>query len=504
MAYQPVFPTVVGNTCGSEPETDNLRDMDAFTKCALQKLEKHCETNKCKELNVFKEKCQALADIRPDLGGFLPDKPFQSSYLYKKCNYCAFKHFMDDEGFETCTAQLMFHPDAVKKAERAQAAVTTSILSMPSSDTCINYRMGPLFDSMESARVACNASGTCVYDGDGCRQKVCTDRENATDCNAHVCEWNGYKCYEIKCENYNTVRECESDPSCAPNLTEIMLYEKTWNEPTKSFYFKNKFDGNASYKVQQNYKIIPININDGTINQQHVVLVDTNVLQKYENLKDRLVQTVRSLPPDMNKIQPRLNDLKVLFEPYFDTTDFQQHYNVERTWFTDVNTLKKIGQYPLCRPKVCNEFDPYIDCPVEKDDALRSSDNRYNRCRIVSVYDVDFCEEVTCDDFNKTRPPPYNVSCETAFDERVTRARCIMKDKTCVQAECNDMPTKEDCDSMNRQGQRKLTMPACSWKRNTCKSFDCQDHNKALHHKVLCQTDDRCELVENRCNTKKQ
>ena len=498
MAYQPVFPSAVGNTCGPEPNVDDLGKMDAFTTCALQRLEKHCETNKCRELNMFKTRCQALADIRPDIGGFLPDKPFQSSYLYKKCNYCAFKHFMDDEGFDQCVEKVMFHPLALNKAERAQATVITSILDTPSSETCMNYRKGPLFDTLEAATTACNASGTCVYDKDGCRKKVCSDRENEADCNAHLCEWNAEynRCYEMKCEQYKTGYECMYDTTCTPKTDDILLYKKTWNEPTKSFYYKSDIlEGDTYAKLPRH---LEPSLDFGADHYQKAVLVGTKVLQRYEHLKHLLVQTVRTSPPDMNKIQSRLDDLEVFFEPYFDTTDFKQHYTVEKPWFVDVNVLKEYGLYPFCKSKKCSDTHP-DDCEKY---ALKSS-GRYHSCYVYDLDWLDTCEEVTCGALNSTPPPPYNVSCESAFDERVTGARCITKDQVCVEAECSDMSTKEECDSMNRQGQRKLTMPACSWKGNTCQPFDCQDHDKAPHPKVLCQTDDRCKLVGNHCKTKK-
>ena len=112
--------------------------------------------------NMFKTRCQALADNSTGHWRLFARQAVPVVYLYKKCNYCAFKHFMDDEGFDQCVEKVMFHPLALNKAERAQATVITSILDTPLLRDVHELPQGPLFDTLEAATTACNASGVCT------------------------------------------------------------------------------------------------------------------------------------------------------------------------------------------------------------------------------------------------------------------------------------------------------------------------------------------------------
>ena len=167
------------------------RKLDRFTTCQ----QRHAETLRERRLPRtvhFQEKCQDLSNVLPNVGGFLAEKPFESSYLYQKCAFCTYRHPLDNKATGQCLTKHMLPSLSSEKAKRQQSAVVNMILNTPMQKVCSNYRRGPIFPTTEEAKQACTTNPSCVYDEHGCRVK-CYHHTDQQACDASLCEWNKYE-----------------------------------------------------------------------------------------------------------------------------------------------------------------------------------------------------------------------------------------------------------------------------------------------------------------------
>ena len=435
-------------------------------------MRKHCAKEDCPERYYFQEKCQDLSNVLPNVGGFLAEKPFESSYLYQKCAFCTYRHPLDNKATGQCLTKHMLPEFVVEKAKRQQSAVVNMILNTPMQKVCSNYRRGPIFPTTEEAKQACTTNPSCVYDEHGCRVKKCYHHTDQQACDASLCEWNKYeeKCSELVCEKYDDLHECGKDPKCivneAPGTSRNDYFTKHWSEVHNMFFYKHAETG------------LPVE----TIPEPTSLLVTSPVTTLLEKDPEKLQEYVKNV---------------------FEEVD-RDHFFVSKA---DV----------FCRLKQCDDV-PISNCMdyMMERVKLRTKDGAFYECTMDSDT-LQKCIPKTCKNFKELTIAYSEIPCEDVHGKGIVATPCKQTgtdDGTfCAPKTCVDNATKAECDRANKRKDlltgtwEPLQLQKCVWEGSTCRPFQCSQYSniykKAEDAELMCNDDVRCVYNNATCRDKR-
>ena len=539
-AYSSVAPL-----CGEEPPNPVAdmtfyekqlyhRKLDRFTKCMNKGMQKHCAKEDCPERYYFQQKCQDLSDVLPNVGGFLPDKPFESSYLYQKCAFCTYRHPLDDDATGQCLTKHMLPEFVVEKAKRQQSMVVSTILNTPMRKVCSNYRRGPVFPTAEEAKEACQSNSSCIYDEHGCRVKKCYHHTDEKTCSANMCKWLKYEknfeeveqCTELLCSSYDDLYECGRDPQCivneAPGLPRISYATKHWSELQNRFYYKHAHTGKEAYHIPLS------NLNIVLVASPSVKNVEREVFQLKEMLYDHESEKNRAA---LDKLWPRFKKSISMFEEQ----DREEKSNISSPYFT---TSREV----FCRLKTCKDMDnmgnihnmseynveDILSCTHTK---LRTVDGRYYQClQPDETCTAATCEKsiwfppLECEQLYKDDIDTDNVciaACEESYlisektcnalhhEQNATLKKCHWDADKCITARCSHNGSEEMCLKMNKRFNIKtnkwenLPNPKCLWDGASCNAFTCPDYLDLYKNEadveLMCNEDVHCTYKDSTC-----